>query len=406
MLLKSFFLLALSLTASLATAASEHVIPLRDGKLRLREVNAPISKELHLLNLPTSAEVDLNGPAGADFVCAVNACLWRGCSLTATSTAAVLRLEPAPPGTCDAMRRMTRIIAAERAPVATAAQARRWGLSFPERVNPNKPLVVLVHGLDADLNDCVPLGLLLKREGYQIAYFSYPGDQPVRDSGALCARSFRELRERFPKLRVSFVCHSMGGLVVRDYVEGPDYAGGIDRLIMVGTPNGGSSWAHLRTALSVQEHYYLRADPDWNWTWLITEGMGEAGDDILPGSEFLKDLNARPRRPGVKYTIVAGNKSGVDAVEANVFDSVSHIIPARTRTWWLFGHCYRGLQSAANHYRNKTSDGDGPVPLKSAKLEGVDDFVVLPADHRMLFLPDDAAAPPAAWAVIHERLKK
>ena len=44
------------------------------------------------------------------------------------------------------MRRMTRIIAAERAPVATAAQARRWGLNIPDRINGNLPLVVQVGG--------------------------------------------------------------------------------------------------------------------------------------------------------------------------------------------------------------------------------------------------------------------
>jgi pimeloyl-ACP methyl ester carboxylesterase len=302
------------------------------------------------------------------------------------------------------MRRMTRIIAAERAPEATAAQARRWGISIPERIDPNRPLVVLIHGLDADRNDCIPMGTLLRNAGYQVAYFSYPGDQPIEDSAAMCARSFELLHDRFPKIRVNVVCHSMGGLVAREYIEGPQYVGGVDRLIMVGTPNHGSNWAHMRTALSVQEHYYLRADPDWAWTWLITEGMGEAGDDLLPGSDFLKQLNDRPRRDGVKYTIVSGNKSGVDRVEADVVDSVSNWVPVRARTWWVFGHCYRGLQAVALHLREKTSDGDGPVSLKSAKLKGVTDVVVVPGDHKSLFLPDDAN-PPVAYGVVLNRLK-
>jgi hypothetical protein len=132
--------------------------------------------------------------------------------------------------------------------------------------------------------------------------------------------------------------------------------------------------------------------------------MGEAGDDLLPGSDYLKDLNAKPRRDGVKYTIIAGNKSGVDKAEANVVDSVADWMPMRARHWWGFGHCYRGLVSVATHLRDKTGDGDGPVSLKSAKLKGVKDFVVLPADHVTLFIAPPGQEPVALGA-IRERLK-
>ena len=303
-----------------------------------------------------------------------------------------------------AMRRMTRIITAEKAPTATAAQARHWGLNVPDAIDPKFPLVILIHGVDADQNDCTPLGILLRDSGYQIAYFSYPGDQPIEDSAGMLARSMRLLHARFPSIRAQFVCHSMGGLVARGYIEGPEYTAGIDRLIMVGTPNHGSGWAHFRTALSVQEHYYLRADPEWEWTWLITEGMGEAGDDLLPGSDFLKDLNNRPRRDGVKYTIIAGNKSGVDRAKANVVESVSEWVPVRTRTWWIFGPCYRGLQSSQSTTATKPATATVRSPSKLAKLKGVNDVVVLPADHISLFLPTPGNLP-AALPTIQQRLK-
>jgi hypothetical protein len=106
----------------------------------------------------------------------------------------------------------------------------------------------------------------------------------------------------------------------------------------------------------------------------------------------------------VRYTIIAGNKSGVDRVEANVVDSVAGWVPVRARGWWGFGHCYRGLVSVAEKLRDRTSTGDGPVALKSAKLKGVKDFVVLPADHVSLFIPTPAG-PPVALGAIRERLK-
>lgn len=306
--------------------------------------------------------------------------------------------------TCNSMKRAVRDFTASHAPQATAAQARNWGLLLPARVDPTRPLIVLLHGLDADRSDCVPIGELLRQAGFQVAYFGYPGDQPIRDSSALFAGQMRGLRRTYPTLTIHVIAHSMGGLVARDYVEGPAYAGGVDRLIMVAPPNHGSGWARLRFVLSAQENYYLyRSNPDWHWTWIITEGLGEAGDDLLPKSDFLKQLNARPRRSGVRYTIIAGNKSRVDLVEANCLASCSQVIPARARGWWGLRQCYELMQNSARNLRTETGQTDGPVSLKSARLKGVNDFVILPADHASLYLPDEGK-PPASWDVIHSRL--
>jgi pimeloyl-ACP methyl ester carboxylesterase len=401
--------LAVLLVATSASAATsrEYVIPLREGKLPVAQVNATVSRELHLLNFSSRDELDLRGSGAADTFCALNACLWRGSAIELRDDSAVLRLEELPAESlCRRASRMTRLIAAEKYPLATATQARRWGLSLPQRVDRNRPLVVLVHGLDADRNDCVPMGELLCQNGWQVAYFSYPGDQPIEDSAALLARSMHDLFQRFPGIHVNIVAHSMGGLVARDYLERPEYVGFVDRLIMVAPPNHGSSWAHLRSVLSAQENYYLRRDePEWRWSWVITEGMGEAGSDLLPGSGFLTDLNARSRRAGVKYTIIAGNSSTVTEVEAALIESLGTCVPTFARTWWGFGYCYRGLHDKAERMRCEAGNSDGVVSLSSAALDGVSDLVVVHADHRALYLPDGKSAP-AAWAVVKDRLSR
>ena len=53
----------------------------------------------------------------------------------------------------------------------------------------------------------------------------------------------------------------------------------------------------------------------------------------------------------------------------------------------------------------QTGPTDGPVSLKSARLKGVSDFVVLPADHAALYLPIDQKTP-ASWDVIRSRLSR
>jgi len=405
------FLVAM-LVFSLAAAAFGETrtfrLPLHQGRLDIHQLNVALCEELHLPSCPAGGEIDLLSPRGSQFLCAVNACLWRGASLDAVDeSVAVLKFERIDHSdTCSSLRRLSRVWMAEQAPASTAAQAANWGLLLPAHIDTSRPLVVLIHGLDSDRSDCAPMGDLLQKSGQQVAYFSYPGDQPIPDSADLLARQLAGLRAKFPGISVDLLAHSMGGLVAREYVEGPDYAGGVDRLIMVAPPNGGSSWARMRTLLSAMENYHLRHDdPNWNWTWLVTEGMGEAGSELLPGSSFLTELNSRPRRAGVKYTIVAGNKSSVDRVAGNCADRLSGCIPARARNWWGVRTCYAKLNRTARSYHEQTGSSDGPVALASTRLAGVTDYVVLPADHVSLYLPVDGNLP-LAWPVVKDRLSR
>src|SRR3954464_304568 len=189
------------------------------------------------------------------------------------------------------LTRAIRAYTAAAAPEATAAQAARYGLRLPEQFDPSRPLVVLVHGLDCERVNWGGMAQCLIAEGYQIAPFTYPSDGPIAESAALLATNMSALRRAFPTAEVNVLAYSMGGLVSRAYVEGPDYAGGVQRLIMVGTPNTGSGWSRVRMLLELQEHYSLwRDEPQWSPTWMITDGLGEAGRDLRPGSKFLTRL--------------------------------------------------------------------------------------------------------------------
>jgi pimeloyl-ACP methyl ester carboxylesterase len=398
----------IGLGTTVIAAPHDDRIPVTNGKLQLHDLNATFCRELHLPNCPAGGEIDLKGPVGSDFLCAVNAMLWNGGRLEIQDDRTILlHFEgDAVPDKCEAIRRLSRIYTAEKAPAATSAQARNWGLLVPESIDSSRPLVVLIHGLDSNRFDCIPIGELLQREGHQVAYFGYPGDQSISDSSAMLGHYLKLTHARFPRMAIELIAHSMGGLVARNYVEGPDYTGEVGRLIMIAPPNSGSNWARLRFLLAIQENSNLRhGDPDWNWTWLVTEGLGEAGTDLLPGSDFLKQLNSQPRRAGVRYTIVAGSKSSVQRVEGNIAEHMSNWVPARARGWWGFRTYYDGLRRNAVHLHNETGDGDGPVSLASTHLVGVDDYVVLAADHVSLYLPVDGQ-PPAAWPVIRSRLAR
>jgi pimeloyl-ACP methyl ester carboxylesterase len=424
------------LPAFVSAAPHETRIPLKDGKVPFSELSATLCRELDITSsraarLPLG-EVDLNGAKGEAFVLAMNgSLLGDGLTVALAPGALVLHIDPAKlPKDGDTARRAVRLMTAIEAPESTAALQKHYGLHLPAlsppvvslsnppgvslsnpsnpsngppTVDARRPLVVLIHGLDSDGDMWGSLADLLARDGRQVATFSYPSDGPIDEDATRLAGALIDLRRSYPGLRVDIITHSMGGLVARDYVEGPDYPGGVDRLIMLATPNTGSSWARWRFLLGVMQQYRLwRTDPDWGPSWIIDDGLGEAGDDLMPGSKFLTDLNARPRRSGVRYTIVAGNQCPASEIGAGCFERTSACVPQRARQWWGFRQCKAHLDQEADALRVRTGDSDGPVTLKSAELQGVSDFVIVPADHVALACGD----PPAAWGVIRDRLAR
>jgi pimeloyl-ACP methyl ester carboxylesterase len=405
-----FMLMAVALVciAPCLSWARQQNVALHDGVLRTHDLNSALCAELDLPTIPGGTQINLCAPEGSEFLFAVNSCLWDGCSLRVTDRqTAILRFaQDEPIDKCNAMRRLARVYFAEKAPHATALQARNWGLSLPAHVETSRPLVLLIHGLGSDRTDCKPMADLLERAGAQVACFGYPADEPIAESAALLARQLRPIRSQYPRMPIDIVAHSMGGLVAREFVEGPTYTGGVRHLVLVGTPNGGSGWGHLSMLLSLHNHALARCyNPDWHWTWMVTEGMGEAGRDLLPGSDFLRQLNSRPRRAGVQYTIVAGNKSTVDRYEASWIEDAADWVPVRARSWWGLRSWHSKLEKKADRLRQATGENDGPVAVTSTRLAGVTDQVVLAADHISLYLPMDGQ-PPAALPIVLDRLKR
>jgi pimeloyl-ACP methyl ester carboxylesterase len=388
------------LCAGTVVHAEQHQlrVPLRDGKLSLPELSAAMTEKLHLPAVEWgSAAVDVQGIGGSMTVAALNKALGDGCRVSVDKDAVVIQYDPAKlPHNLEQAKHATRVFTAEVAPEATAIQASKYGLLLPAKVSPKQRTVILVHGVDCTRECISPLGDLLKGEGYQVAYFSYRDDQAIADSAADFLQQLKAVRETFPEMPLDVVAFSMGGLVSRAAIEGDDYPGGVGRLIMLAPPNHGSKWAHVREVLEVREQYELwKTDPNWKWTWSITDGLGEAGTDLLPDSKFLKQLNEKPRRAGVKYTIVNGNEHPMWKAASKAADG----------TVWLLGDTVSGWLKAdrlADNLRNHEAKSDGPVSIESTRLAGVDDIVTVRADHNGIYQGSN----PAAWPIIKDRLGK
>jgi pimeloyl-ACP methyl ester carboxylesterase len=393
--------------SSAQAASMEARVHLHDGKLATADLSRVLLDNFHLKGFELDAgNIDMSGIGGWTFVRSLNAALGDGCRVRVDDDALVLSVDPQKlPHKIDSIKKSIRVFTATAAPKATADQKRFYGLLLPNHVDEQRPMVVLVHGLDCNRSNWYPMAELLTGEGFQVSYFTYPSDGPLEESSHMLAFEMKQVRERFPNVPLHIIAHSMGGLVARDYVEGDDYAGGVGHLILVGTPNLGTRWASYRILLEGQEHWSLwRHQKDWRPSWMITDGLGEAGRDLKPTSAYLKQLNDRPRREGVSYTVIAGSQHPIYAMSADALDKSEKLIPRRAENWWGFRQTDRALTRAAEKMRHKTGTSDGPVSVSSTRLAGVDDEVVLPADHAALYYPVDGNKP-AAWEIIRDRLK-
>lgn len=408
----ALWMAVLLIAAPAASAASiEAHVALHDGQLEWPLLSARLSRYLNLPEAEIVAQVDLRGLVESKVVTALDRSLGDGCDVQITRDQLSIAIDTDKlPRDVDSFKAAVRSFTALCAPQATEMQNATYGLLMPggdsNGVDESRPMVVLVHGLDCNRRNWSSMTDLLQRDGDQVAYFTYPSDQPLADSAELLARHMIPLRQAFPRLRVDVIAHSMGGLVARDYIEGPEYAGGVEHLILIAPPNHGSKWARYRILLEAEEHYYLwRDEPNWSWTWMITDGLGEAGRDLRPDSRFLEELNARPRRAGVKYTVIAGTQHPGYRWAANCLDRTAAWIPDRISHWWGVRQCGRAIERTAERLDHHVSSSDGPVSLTSTELDGVDDIVVLHADHTTLYY-GAGDSPPAAWPTIHNRLRR
>lgn len=254
--------------------------------------------------------------------------------------------------------------------------------------DPSRPTVCLVHGVNSSSGGFVHMIRPLEEAGFGVVVYDYPFNRSLEDSCRRFARDWAAFRRDRRETRPwAVVAHSMGCLVARDYVEGPSYAGNVSSLIMVAPVNQGSHLAKTQTLLQLINGIQAVGDRKASDALAhLGDGLGEAADDMLPGSAFLKALNARPRRAGVAYHILAGDVGLLPAPARRQIDT--QLAVAR-RQGGVLGGLVRlagGSPEVLADRLDELTDGrgDGCVSVARTKLTGVSDHVVIHANHAEL----------------------
>ena len=186
--------------------------------------------------------------------------------------------------------------------------------------------VVLLHGIGGFALLLKPMELSLEEHGYFVANVTYPSlSDPIE---SLAVEAVEEGLQRCSVQglsRIHFVTHSMGGILVRQYLSQESIAG-LERVVMLAPPNQGSRFADFVGDSPLGKVY----EPDA----LAQLGTGE---DSVP-----RRLDA----PDFELGVIAGTRN------------LRKLIPG-----------------------TPTEPSDGVVTVDETKAPGMKDFLLAPATH-------------------------
>lgn len=143
--------------------------------------------------------------------------------------------------------------------------------------------VVVLHGLYMSGLVMWPLCRRLEKQGYIILNLSYNTLSP--DMDAISTR----LDEFIDGEATAFICHSMGGLIARRYLErATAQAGWVDPVITLGTPHKGSTLAReihgsrLKGMLRNSIDYLLTENRHWPFRARLYSIAGDLPIGLMP----------------------------------------------------------------------------------------------------------------------------
>jgi len=135
---------------------------------------------------------------------------------------------------------------------------------YPQLLAHDTQNVFLIHGWGVRAPSMENLSKALSLVGYMVYNYDYPtSTRTIQDHAVEFLKLYRNtLKEEHIESNISFVTHSMGGLVLRsamaDMTE--EECRKINAIVMLGPPNRGSRWARFGLSTFMRKHNKSLAD--------------------------------------------------------------------------------------------------------------------------------------------------
>ncbi len=197
----------------------------------------------------------------------------------------------------------------------------------------NEECVILLHGLARTFRSFEKLENHLSNQGYRVINLNYPSTKySIQDLAKNILNSAVKQCGQSQRTTIHFATHSMGGVIVRYYLKHHDLPQ-LGRVVMLCPPNGGTELVdfHRKSLLFKKTH-------------------GPAGLQLGTGTESLP-LELGP--VNFDLGVIAGNRS--------FYPLNSALIPG---------------------------PDDGIVSVERTKVEGMNDFLLLPFSHPFILYKD------------------
>ena len=191
--------------------------------------------------------------------------------------------------------------------------------------------VILLHGLARSSLSMQVMEFVLKKQGYCVTNINYPSRQlPISELASIAIEEGLRKCRLHPPETIHFVTHSLGGILVRQYLQ-QNSIPELKRVVMLGPPNQGSE------AVDKLKHFQVYR--------LVN---GPAGYDLGTSEQ---DTPKKLGPVNFELGVIAGKKS--------MNPLLSSLI---------------------------TGEDDGKVSVESTKIEGMNDFITLPITHTFMML--------------------
>ncbi|MBC2709686.1 MAG: alpha/beta fold hydrolase [Desulfosarcina sp.] len=112
--------------------------------------------------------------------------------------------------------------------------------------------VVLLHGMGRTHRSMEKMARHLTEKGYRVVNLDYPSTTASIEaiSGGIVAETVQHCRLESPSTPIHFVTHSLGGILVRQYLQAHRLPSG-SRVVMLSPPNQGSEIADMLKDISL-----------------------------------------------------------------------------------------------------------------------------------------------------------